>query len=229
MGHESIHEAAGRGDLDTLKKMVEERPWAVDQDDRHGWRPIFHACLRRRLDIVRYLIDRGADLAAHDGYAMHYAAEVPDNKDVVSLLVGYGSLDAHTKPASEVARQFIYAVFLANVPRVDAMLRANPALARERYARGDAALGVPYHKTWSWGALRAWGRRPASRRAERRPVHRHAPGRPRRRRQRYLRQRPLSPVLRRRTRTRGDNAVSPGKRRGSGSDVGRRQDGRGVA
>ena len=140
MGHESIHEAAGRGDLDTLKKMVEERPWAVDQDDRHGWRPIFHACLRRRLDIVRYLIDRGADLAAHDGYAMHYAAEVPDNKDVVSLLVGYGRLDAHTKPASEVARQFIYAVFLANVPRVDAMLRANPALARERYARGDAAL-----------------------------------------------------------------------------------------
>ncbi len=138
MGHESIHEAAGRGDLDTLKKMVEERPWAVDQDDRHGWRPIFHACLRRRLDIVRYLIDRGADLAAHDGYAMHYAAEVPDNKDVVSLLVGYGSLDAHTKPASEVARQFIYAVFLANVPRVDAMLRANPAW------RGSATrVGTP--------------------------------------------------------------------------------------
>ena len=136
----SIHEAASSGDLDTLKKIVEERPEAVDQDDSHGWRPIFHAGLRRRLDVVQYLIDRGADLAAHDGYAMHYAAEVPDNKDVVSLLVAYGGLDAHAKPASEVARQFICSVFLANVDRVGAMLRANPRLAHERYAFGDTAL-----------------------------------------------------------------------------------------
>ncbi len=136
----SIHEAAGRGDLDTLKKIVEERPWTVDQDDRHGWRPIFHAGLRRRRDIVHYLIDRGADLAAHDGYAMHYAAEVPDNKDVVSLLVSYGALDAHTKPAGELARQLIYAVYLANAPRINAMLDAEASLAWERYSRGDTAL-----------------------------------------------------------------------------------------
>lgn len=136
----SIHEAASNGDLDTLKKIVDERPRTVDQDDKYGWRPIFHAGLRRRLDVVQYLIDRGADLAAHDGYVMHYAAEVPDNKDIVSLLVAYGGLDAHTKPASEVARQFIYAVFLANTPRVDAMLRTNPRLEHERYARGDTAL-----------------------------------------------------------------------------------------
>ena len=136
----SIHEAAGSGDLNALKKIVEKHPRAVDQGDRHGWRPIFHAGLRRHRDAVRYLIDRGADLAAHDGYVMHYAAEVPENKDVVSMLVAYGALDAHTKPSSEVARQFIYAVFLANAPRVDAMLHANPWLAHERYARGDTAL-----------------------------------------------------------------------------------------
>ena len=136
----SIHDAAGSGDLDAVKEIIDEHPEAVDQDDRHGWRPIFHAGLRRRLEIVRYLIDNGADLAAHDGYAMHYAAEVPDNKDIVSILVAYGGADAHTKPASEVARQFICAVFLANAPRVDAMLRANPRLAHERYARGDTAM-----------------------------------------------------------------------------------------
>jgi ankyrin repeat protein len=79
-------------------------------------------------------------LAAHDGYVIHYAGEVPDNKDVVSLLIAYGGLDAHAKPSSEVSRQFIYAVFLANVQRVNAMLRDNPALVQERYARGDTAL-----------------------------------------------------------------------------------------
>ncbi len=136
----SIHEAASTGDLDTLKKIVEERPGTIDQDDKYGWRPIFHAGLRRRLDVVQYLVDRGADLAAHDGYAIHYAAEVPDNKDVVSLLIAYGGLDAHTKPSNEAARQFICAVFLANVHRVETMLRANSRLVHERYARGDTAL-----------------------------------------------------------------------------------------
>ena len=136
----SIHDAAAKGDLDTVKKILEQNPSLVNQDDQYEWRPIFHAGLRRRYDVVKYLIDCGADLAAHDGYVIHYAGEVPNNKEVVSLLIAYGGLDAHTKPSSEIARQFIYAVFLANVGRVNAMLRDNPKLVQERYARGDTAL-----------------------------------------------------------------------------------------
>ena len=136
----SIHDAAAKGDLDTVKKILEQNPSLVNQDDQYEWRPIFHAGLRRRYDVVKYLIDCGADLAAHDGYVVHYAGEVPNNKEVVSLLIAYGGLDAHTKPSSEIARQFIYAVFLANVGRVNAMLRDNPKLVQERYARGDTAL-----------------------------------------------------------------------------------------
>ena len=136
----SIHDAAANGDLDAVKKIVEQDPRLVNQDDRHEWHPIFHAGLRRHYDVVKYLIDCGADLAAHGGYAIHYAAEVPDNKEVVSLLIAYGGLDAHAKPSSETARQFIYAVFLANVQRVNAMLRDNSKLVQERYAHGDTAL-----------------------------------------------------------------------------------------
>ncbi len=136
----SIHDAAANGDLDAVKKIVEQDPRLVNQDDKYEWRPIFHAGLRRHYDVVKYLIDWGADLAAHDGYAIHYAGEVLNNKEVVSLLITYGGLDAHAEPSSEAARQFIYAVFLANVPRVNAMLRDNPQLVHERYARGDTAL-----------------------------------------------------------------------------------------
>ena len=136
----SIHDAAANGDLGVVKKIVEQDPRLVNQDDRYEWHPIFHAGLRRHYDVVKYLIDCGADLAAHDGYAIHYAAEVPDNKEVVSLLIAYGGLDAHAKPSSEIARQFIYAVFLANVQRVNAMLRDNSELVQERYAHGDTAL-----------------------------------------------------------------------------------------
>ena len=136
----SIHDAAANGDLNAAKKIIEQDPRLVNQDDKHEWRPIFHAGLRRHYDVVKYLIDCGADLAAHDGYAIHYAEEVPNNKEVVSLLIAYGGLDAHAKPPSEIARQFIYAVFLANVQRVNAMLRDTPKLVQERYARGDTAL-----------------------------------------------------------------------------------------
>lgn len=136
----SIHDAAASGDLDAVKKIVERAPRSVNQDDQYDWRPIFHAGLRRHYDVVKYLIDCGADLAAHDGYVLHYAGEVPDNKEVVSLLVAYGGLDAHAKPSTELARQFIYAVFLANVSRVNAMLSENAELTQERYARGDTAL-----------------------------------------------------------------------------------------
>ena len=136
----SIHDAAANGDLDTVKKILEQDPSLVNQDDQYEWRPIFHAGLRRHYDVVKYLIDCGADLAAHDGYVIHYAGEVPNNKEVVSLLIAYGGLDAHTKPANEIARQFIYAVFLANVERVNTMLRDNSVLVQECYARGDTAL-----------------------------------------------------------------------------------------
>ena len=136
----SIHDAAAEGDLDAVKEILEQDPGQVNQDDQYEWRPIFHAGLRRHYNVVKYLIDCGADLAAHDGYVIHYAGEVPNNKEVVSLLIAYGGLDAHTKPANEIARQFIYAVFLANVERVNAMLRDTSRLVEERYARGDTAL-----------------------------------------------------------------------------------------
>ena len=140
MALSSIHDAAAKGDLDAVKQILEQDPEQVNQDDQYEWRPIFHAGLCRHYDVVKYLIDCGADLAAHDGYVIHYAGQVRDNKEIISLLVEYGGLDAHTKPASEIARQFIYAVFLANAERVNAMLRDNSELVKERYARGDTAL-----------------------------------------------------------------------------------------
>ena len=82
----SIHDAASKGDLEAVKKIVEQEPSRVNEDDEYEWRPIFHAGLRRHYDVVKYLIDYGADLAAHDGYMIHYAGEVPNNKEVVSLV-----------------------------------------------------------------------------------------------------------------------------------------------
>jgi len=136
----SIHEACGRGDLDRVRQLIAADPALVDADDEHGWRPVFHAGLWKQERVVRFLIEAGADLAAHDGYVCHYAGEVPGNKAIVALLVQYGALDAHVRPPDDLSRQFLAAVFLADASRVRALLARHPQLATAQDGRGDQPI-----------------------------------------------------------------------------------------
>ena len=136
----SIHEACQRGDIDAVRALIAADPAAVDADDEHGWRPIFHAGLCRQEQVVRLLIGAGADLGAHDGYALHYASEVPDNKAIVSLLIQYGALDAHVRPPDNLSRQLLAAVFLADADRVRSLLVRHTWLAAAPDGRGDRPI-----------------------------------------------------------------------------------------
>src|SRR5687767_13870746 len=140
MPESSIHDACRRGDLDRVRALIAADPALVDADDEHGWRPIFHAGLWRREAVVRFLIAAGADLAAHDGYVMHYAGEVPNNKAIVGKLVQYGALDAHVRPTDDLSRQFLAAVFLADTARVRSLLARHPHLATAPDGRGDQPI-----------------------------------------------------------------------------------------
>lgn len=140
MSNPSIHQACGRGDIHAVQALLASDPTLVDADDQHGWRPIFHAALWRREAIVRLLIEAGADLAAHEGDVLHYAGEVPGNKAIVSLLMQYGALEAHVRPADDLSRQFLAAVFLADAARVRSLLGRHPQLATTADGRGDLPI-----------------------------------------------------------------------------------------
>ncbi|HET6406337.1 MAG TPA: ankyrin repeat domain-containing protein [Chthoniobacteraceae bacterium] len=137
MPEPSIHEAAARGDVETVQAWLAQDPGLVDADDEHGWRPIFHASLWRRLPVVRLLLSSGADVAAHDGYVLHYAGEVPNNKEIVALLVQAGALDAHVRPVDDLSRQFLATLFVGDTDRVAALLARHPRLATTSDGRGD--------------------------------------------------------------------------------------------
>lgn len=140
MSEPSIHEACRRGDVEAVRTLIAADPAVVDADDEHGWRPVFHAGLYRHEPVVRLLIEAGADLAAHDGYVMHYAGEVPDNKAIVSLLLQYGALDAHVRPTDDLSRQFLAALFLGDGARVGSLLARHPHLATAPDGRGDQPI-----------------------------------------------------------------------------------------
>ena len=140
MSGKSIHEACCGGDIDRVRELIAKDPSCVDADDQHKWRPVFHAGLWKQEEIVRLLIDSGADLAAHDGYVMHYAGEVPGNKVIVELLIRNGALDAHVRPTSDLSRQFLSAVFMADAKRVKSLLALHPDLAGTIDGRGDQPI-----------------------------------------------------------------------------------------
>ena len=135
-----FHDACRDGDIETVRKLAAGDPSLVDADDKYQWRPIFHAALCRHTDVVRFLIESGTDLSAHDGYVLHYAGEVPNNKEIVGMLITYGALDAHVRPTDDLSRQFLAAIFLGNETRVGAMLDRHPKLAARADGRGDLPI-----------------------------------------------------------------------------------------
>ncbi|WP_146594780.1 ankyrin repeat domain-containing protein [Novipirellula galeiformis] len=136
----TIHDSCRAGDVKAVRSMVLSDPSLVDADDAHNWRPIFHAAIGKHADVVRFLLESGADISAHDGDALHYAAEVPENTDVVSLLVSYGALDPHVRPSCDVSRQLLAAIFLRDANRVRSLLKRHPGIATCPDGRGDSPI-----------------------------------------------------------------------------------------
>lgn len=133
----TIHEACQQGDLEMVRSLLSADPASVDADDQYQWRPVFHAALRRHTEVVRLLIEAGADLAAHDGYVLHYAGQVPGNQAIMELLIRYGALEAHVGPKNDLSRQLLAALFLSDRERVRSLLVLHPELAATVDGRGD--------------------------------------------------------------------------------------------
>lgn len=68
--------AAGRGDLKTVKAVLKQRPHWHKHVGSHGRTMLWEASHRGKLEIVKYLVDRGSDINACGSHYTPYFVEV---------------------------------------------------------------------------------------------------------------------------------------------------------
>ncbi|XP_037461978.1 putative ankyrin repeat protein RF_0381 [Triticum dicoccoides] len=91
-GNTVLHFAACKGSLEICKFLVEESGLDVDSASKTGETPMFYAALAGKVQVMRYLLDRGADPAVRDDNGstpLHYAAE-EGHCEAVRLLLSKG-------------------------------------------------------------------------------------------------------------------------------------------
>lgn len=107
-----LHEAAWRGDLGEVRRLIEGGA-DVNWRDSIGETALFGAAAWGHVEVVRFLLGAGADCniaEASIGYTpLHWAAS-HGNLETLKLLVGAGAdptvADQHGRLAADVARKY---------------------------------------------------------------------------------------------------------------------------
>jgi ankyrin repeat protein len=89
----AFHEAAEKGQLKQVTEMLKTNPEWLDSEDDEGETALMEAAEEGKLEVVRLLIDRGADINHQDwdGETALMEAVQDDRLEVVELLLQRGA------------------------------------------------------------------------------------------------------------------------------------------
>ena len=97
--------AAGRGDLETVRQLVDDNPAWIHTVGSHGRTMLWEAAYRGRLEMVQFLLERGADINLPGCYHIQHRIEITpycvaryEGCDLVAdyLLQHGATIDIHT-------------------------------------------------------------------------------------------------------------------------------------
>ena len=120
--------AAGRGDLDTVRQLVDDTPAWIHTVGSHGRTMLWEAAYRGKLAMVQFLLERGADINLPGCYHIEHHLEITPycaarqkGRDTVAdyLLQHGATIDIHT------------AAYLGDFDAVHSLLENDPALLNE--------------------------------------------------------------------------------------------------
>jgi ankyrin repeat protein len=98
----SIHEAAGAGDLATVRALVAKSPDLANAKDESGRTPLHWAARGTNAELLAYLVEKGADVNALDnnGTAPLHSVASRGNVDGIRILLAEGA-DIHLETAEK--------------------------------------------------------------------------------------------------------------------------------
>lgn len=98
-GSTVAHLLSQDGDLAGLKKELTKKKELINAKDKNGWQPIHEGARGGHLDVVKYLVENGADINArttgeYGGTALYYAkSKFEDDHPIVAYLESLGALE----------------------------------------------------------------------------------------------------------------------------------------
>jgi ankyrin repeat protein len=98
-GSTEAHIHARDANLEELRRVVEVSEEVVNAQDQNGWTPLHEAVRSKDIEIVRFLLENGADVNLRTiekdgkgGAALYLARRYVDEDDpLITLLLSYGA------------------------------------------------------------------------------------------------------------------------------------------
>lgn len=151
-GYTGLHHAAKLGNLETVNMLLETGQVDVNAQDSGGWTPIIWAAEHKHVDVIKALLNRGADVTINDkelNVCLHWAAYA-GNVDIAELVLNAGcslaSVNVHGDTPLHIAAREGYlecvTLFLSRGADIDIMNR-----------EGDTPLTLARADTPVWVSL----------------------------------------------------------------------------
>ena len=143
--------AVGRGDLDTVRELLEDNPAWIHTVGSHGRTMLWEAAYRGKLEMVQFLLERGADINLPGCYHIQHRLEITPycvaryegRGSVADYLLEQGAtIDIHT------------AAYLGDYDKVHSHLDKDPRLINKEYLQAVMLpAGKPHtfeHRETAW-------------------------------------------------------------------------------
>ena len=143
--------AAGRGDLETVRQLLDDNPAWIHTVGSHGRTMLWEAAYRGKLEMAQFLLERGADINLPGCYHIQHRIEITpycvaryEGRDLVAdyLLQQGAAIDIHT------------AAYLKDYDTVCSHLNSDPSLINKGYLQAVMLpSGQPHsfeHREAAW-------------------------------------------------------------------------------
>ncbi|XP_038133002.1 histone-lysine N-methyltransferase EHMT2 [Cyprinodon tularosa] len=151
-GYTGLHHAAKLGNLEIVNMLLETGQVDVNAQDNGGWTPIIWAAEHKHVEVIKSLLNRGADVSIKDkelNVCLHWAAYA-GNIDIAELVLNAGcslsSVNVHGDTPLHIAAREGYlecvTLFLSRGADIDIMNR-----------EGDTPLSLARPDTPVWVSL----------------------------------------------------------------------------